>query len=182
MEKRGEGGGAAGPAGRPVGRPLSDYATRVLEPVIARRAGMTLDLVAAWPELAGPRHAGHTRPERIVWPRRAHEDDPFKPGVLVVACEGARAVWLQHEAGEVVARVNVFFGFAAIERLRIVQKPVARLDRPSPAEPPALDAEARRKLDAILAKVEPGPLRDRLARLGAGVIARERRKRTTPPG
>jgi len=165
-----------GPTGKPVGRPLADLASKLIEPVIARRAGMTIDLVAAWEELAGPRHAPYTRPERIVWPRRANEDDPFRPGSLVVACEGPRAIWLQHEAGEIVERVNVFFGFAAIERLRIVQKPVVRLERPPPAQEPVLDAAARRRLDAMLEGVADPALRARLARLGAGVIARERRK------
>lgn len=168
--------GAAGHAGKPVGRPLGDFAAKVLEPVIARRAGMTLDLIAGWEELAGPRHAAYTRPERIVWPRRAHEDDPFAPGTLIVACEGARAIWLQHEAGEIVERVNVFFGFQAICRLKIVQRPVARLDRPAPKEPPSLDAAGRKHLEEMLAGVGEGPLRERLMKLGAGIIARERRK------
>ena len=53
-----------------------------------------------------------------------HEDDPFEPAVLVIACEGVAALHLQHETGEIISRINAFFGFNAIGRIRIVQKPV----------------------------------------------------------
>ena len=157
-------------------RPLGDLASRVLEPVIARRAGMTIDLVAAWDDLVGERHASYSRPERIVWPRRAHEDDPFKPGTLIVACDGARAIWLQHEAGEIVERLNVFFGFPALARIRIVQKQVVHLEQRPPRQEPKLDPQGARQLERLLSGIEPGPLRDRLARLGAGVLFREKRR------
>jgi len=68
-------------------RSVSEIIGKVLEPVLARRTGMTLDLIKAWPEIVGEEFRETTRPEKINWPRRAHEDDPFKPAVLVVACE-----------------------------------------------------------------------------------------------
>ncbi|MCB1418612.1 MAG: DUF721 domain-containing protein, partial [Notoacmeibacter sp.] len=73
-----------------------------------------------------------SRPERIVWPRRASDDDPFEPATLVVACEGFAALALQHETNEVIARVNAFLGFAAIGRVKIVQKPVRAPEKPKP--------------------------------------------------
>ena len=165
----------SGPAGarRTAARPLADLTSRVLAPVIARRAGMTLDLVNAWEEIAGPRHAVYSRPEKIAWPRRASEDDPFQPGTLIVACEGGRAIWLQHESGELIERVNVFFGFPAIARLRIVQKPLVRIGAAKPAPLPELDAASRNRLEAMLSAVEDEGLRARLEKLGKGVIARQ---------
>lgn len=154
--------------------PVAELASRVLAPVVARRAGMNLDLLAAWPDIVGPPHGEYTRPEKIVWPRRASDDDPFEPGTLVVACDGARAVWFQHEADQCLERVNGFFGFAAIARIRIVQKPVrppSARRRPGPAN---LDAEAAGRLHAIVGGIEDEALRSRLERLGRGVFARNR--------
>ncbi|TGQ25262.1 DciA family protein, partial [Mesorhizobium sp. M4B.F.Ca.ET.214.01.1.1] len=106
------------PFGNPV--PVSDLATEILDPVLRKRAGISIGLVQSWEEIAGPRLAIHSRPEKIQWPRRLHEDDPFEPAVLVIACEGMAALHLQHETGEIINRVNAFLGFTAIGRIRIV--------------------------------------------------------------
>ena len=112
---------------------VSDLATEILDPVLRKRAGISIGLVQSWEEIAGPRLAEHSRPEKIQWPRRMREDDPFEPAVLVVACEGAAALHLQHETGEIIGRVNAFLGFSAIGRIRIVQKPLTRQAREAEA-------------------------------------------------
>ena len=165
----GEGRGKRGHA-----RPLAELASRVIEPVMARRAGMTLDLLAAWPEIVGAPHDDYTRPERIQWPRRATDDDPFEAGTLFVACDGARAVLFMHETEACVARVNAFFGFRAVARIRLVQKPVRRRAAPARREPPEPAPEARVRLDAIVSRIEDEGLRARLERLGRGVFAGRR--------
>lgn len=154
-------------------RPVAELTALVLEPVLARRAGMRIDLLAAWSDIVGPLHAQYTRPEKINWPRRIGDDDPFEPGNLVVACDGARAVLFQHELGEVLSRLNVFFGFSAIARIKIVQKPVARLREPRRRTEPQLDAAGTKKLAVILEGVADEKLRQSLARLGRGVLGRQ---------
>lgn len=149
---------------------VSDLASGILDPLMRKRAGISVDLVQSWEEIVGERLAGQTRPERIAWPRRAHEDDPFEPATLVVACEGAAALHLQHETGEVVARVNAFLGFAAIGRVRIVQKPLIRpAPRRAPRRRDLSDAE-RRHLSHLTGEIEDDGLRDALKRLGASVM------------
>lgn len=121
--------------GNPV--PVSDLATGILEPVLRKRAGISIGLVQSWEEIVGPRLAGTSRPEKIQWPRRMREDDPFEPAVLVVACQGVAALHLQHQADEIIGRVNAFLGFQAIGRIRIVQKPLTETRRRTaqPARP-----------------------------------------------
>lgn len=150
--------------------PLSDLTVDILDPVLRRRAGLSLGLVQSWEEIVGGRLAHLTRPERIAWPRRMGEDDPFEPATLVIACEGRAALHLQHEAGEVIARVNAFLGFAAIARIKIVQKPVAVVERKRP-RPRALSQGEAARLDDLVAGVEDDGLREALARLGRSVIA-----------
>lgn len=70
--------------------PLGDLTGGILDPVLRRRAGLSLGLVQSWDEIVGERLALLTRPERIAWPRRMNEDDPFQPATLVIACEAAR--------------------------------------------------------------------------------------------
>ncbi|TIT71802.1 MAG: DUF721 domain-containing protein, partial [Mesorhizobium sp.] len=131
-------------------------------------------LVQSWEEIAGPRLAGRSRPEKIQWPRRLHEDDPFEPAVLVIACEGMAALHLQHEAGEIINRVNSFLGFSAIGRIKIVQKPVlSGKARPKPAPRPLNDAE-KAKLSRTVGKIEDDGLRASLERLGATILGQKR--------
>ena len=149
--------------------PVSDLAVGILDPVLRRRAGITIGLVQSWDEIVGARLAAQTRPQKIAWPRRAQEDDPFEPGTLVVACEGMAALHLQHETGEVIARVNAFLGFSAIGRLKIVQKPVAAAPKRRPALR-GLSGEEAARLDRLVDGIEDDGLRAALARLGRSVI------------
>ena len=124
---------AAGPPRRTWARQVGELTAALVEPVLARKAGMSLGLLSAWPEIVGPRLAGATRPERLQWPPQRYEDEPFRPATLIVACEGAFVLRLQHESGELVQRLNAYFGYHAVGSLRIVQRAVTvRLPTGSP--------------------------------------------------
>jgi hypothetical protein len=157
------------PRGNPV--PVSDLATAILDPVLRKRAGISIGLVQAWEEIVGPRLAGRSRPEKIQWPHRPgfSGDEPFEPAVLVIACEGAAALSLQHETGEIIGRVNAYLGFPAIGRIRLVQKPVAQAEKPKPKIRPLTPAEKSR-VDHVTGGIEDDGLRESLARLGATLL------------
>ncbi len=164
-------------AGKPRFRnpvPVSDLAAGVIDPVLRKRAGISIELVQSWDEIVGPRLAGASRPEKIQWPRRLHEDDPFQPAVLVIACEGLAALHLQHETGEVIARVNGFLGFNAIGRIRIVQKPLTgeRARKKLTLRP--LLASEQEKLATTVEQIEDDGLRASLERLGATILGRRK--------
>ena len=61
------------PFGNPV--PVSDLATEILDPMLRKRAGISVALVQSWEEIVGPKLATSSRPEKINWPRRLHDDD-----------------------------------------------------------------------------------------------------------
>ena len=154
-------------------RKVSEIVGKVLEPVLSRRTGMTMDLLTAWRELVGEQYADFTRPQKINWPRRAHEEDPFKPGTLIVACDGARALFFQHDLANVCERVNVFFGFAAIEKIKIVQKPVQMAVSVRRHKPVELSAPSKIRLETILNRIEEPELRETLEKLGKGVFSKK---------
>lgn len=141
--------------------------------MLRKRTGMSVALVQSWEEIAGPRLAATSRPEKIQWSRQGGENDPHEPAVLVVACEGLAALHLQHETTEVIARVNAFLGFAAVGRIRIVQKPVRK---PLPDRPRlrALTGEEKQQIGRTVAGIEDDELRASLERLGASVKASRR--------
>ena len=159
-------------------RPLGEFAEHLLTPIAQRQAGMTLDLIAAWEQIAGPEHYERTRPERLKWPRGTA--DEFTPATLVVACEGSHALFFQHATGLVVERLNRFFGFPAVDRVQIVQKPVHREAPPRP-DPPQPSREAARAVDARVADVADPGLREALRKLGRGIAAETRSSEVQPP-
>ncbi len=104
-------------------RPLADMTSRLMDPMLQKRAGINLSLLQSWEDIVGSAIGASSRPLRILWPRRLHEDDPFSPATLIIACEGFAALQIQHETGEIISRVNGFLGFSAIGRIKIEQKP-----------------------------------------------------------
>jgi hypothetical protein len=155
---------------------ISDLATAILDPVMRKRAGISIGLVQSWEEIAGPRLAHQSRPEKIQWPRRTHEDDPFEPATLVIACEGAAALFLQHETGEIIGRVNAFLGFAAIGRIKIVQKPMATGPAKARPVPRSLSPAEKSKISGTVEKIEDDDLRASLERLGSTILGNRKPK------
>lgn len=151
---------------------LAELANGVIDPVLARRAGISTALLGSWPDIAGADFSDCTRPEKIAWPRRDDGDGRgggFQSGVLTIACEGARALFLTHAQGELIGRINGFFGFPAIRQIRIVQKPVSPVTRAN-RKPPPLKGAAAERLSHMVEGIEGDRLRAALERLGTAVL------------
>jgi hypothetical protein len=149
---------------------LADLVGAALAPAMSRHGFATSELIARWAEIAGPRFSGVTRPLRVTWPRRPEEapEGPPARGTLVVLCEGAHALDLQHEAPVLLERINVLYGWRAVERLAIRQGPVAarRAERPA-GDAPVAPAGMQERLRAVA----DDELRRALGRLGGHVAS-----------
>jgi hypothetical protein len=151
---------------------LSDLVPELLDPLLQKRAGLTTALIGAWPEIAGERIGKFSAPAKIGWSRANSSADPYAPATLFINADPAVALALQHETSTIIARVNVFFGYPAIDRVKISQKQmrvdVGQIKRPKPL---AADVNAA---TAKVAYVENDGLREALAALGANVLAAKR--------
>lgn len=150
---------------------VSDIASRILNPVLRKRAGMSVALVQSWEEIVGERLAAKSRPEKIQWRRRPDNDSPYEPATLVIACDGLAALHIQHETTEIIARANAFLGFGAIGKVRIVQKPVVPTGPVKPRPLRKLTDQETAKVDRTVSGIEDDQLKASLARLGASVRA-----------
>lgn len=154
--------------------PVSDLAGDLLDPIMRKRAGISIEVVQSWAEIVGDRLALTTRPLKINWQRRLSDDDPFEPATLVIACSGAAALRVQHETSEIISRVNSFLGFAAVGRVKIVQKQLTNFEREKPAAPRPLNNTERDRLEMLTRHIEDDGLKESLKRLGASVLARKK--------
>ena len=127
-------------------------------------------LQARWREIVGVELAKRTEPVKLTKPRGGG------PGALEIRVAGASAALIQHQAHEIVSRVNLFLGEGAVNKLRIVQGPLrnAASIEPKAARKRAapLDAAREAELARSLENAPDGPLKAALLRLGRGVMRR----------
>ena len=164
--------------GRAAGaaRPIGAYAARALDPSARARGFATTALLSEWPAIVGTELAEFTMPDRVVWPRRRDEAEEragkqgrrAEGAILVLRVEGPRAIEVQHRSGQILERVNTYFGYRAVAEMRILQAPVARKPSRAPARPAPADDDA---LPAS-ASIQDERLRKALARLGSAARAR----------
>lgn len=153
-------------------RPLAELIDDCIAPALAAQGFAASDVVVGWPEIVGERLAARSEPVKMEWPRRPKHvgpDEPSEPATLVVRCEGAFALEMQHLAPVIVERVNARYGWRCVGRIVLRQGPVRKLAdiRKLRELDPASLEEARGRV----AGVEDEGLREALARLGAGIIA-----------
>ncbi|MEO6380214.1 MAG: DciA family protein [Caulobacteraceae bacterium] len=148
----------------PAGRSLAKF----IKAMDAKYGEGTGGLAARWREIVGETLAKRTEPVKLVKPRGGGGS------VLELRVEGPAAALIQHQAPEILDRVNLMLGAGAVARLRIVQGLVrqgaaaaapAKKRRTGP-----LDAAAEAKLAQDLADAPDGPLKQSLLKLGRAVL------------
>ena len=147
------------PAGRSLNKTLKDLDER-----FGQGPGA---LQVRWKEVVGPDLARRTEPVKLTKSRGGG------PAALEIRVAGPAAALIQHQAPEIIARVNLFLGAGAVDKLRIVQGPLRGLvsaARALPRRTPPLDAAAEAELQTSLARAQDGPLKDALLKLGRGVL------------
>jgi hypothetical protein len=148
----------------PAGRALTKY-VKELDGRFGQGAGA---LSARWREIVGPEIARRTEPVKLVKGRNGG------PSSLEIRVAGPAAAIIQHQAHEVLARVNVFLGPDAVQRLRIVQGPLHRTEPPPKRRAAPLDAAKEAELARSLADAPDGRVKEQLIRLGRAVLRRSR--------
>ncbi len=132
---------SAKPAAKPYRRPRGGEARAVadLMPEIGRAAFRKFgfvqsSVVSRWDEIVGPRYAAVSAPEMIRFPIGKKAD-----GTLELVVHGAHATMMQHVVPEIIERVNRFFGYSAVAKIKMRQGTIAKQGAaPKPVSPPSL--------------------------------------------
>ena len=156
-------------------RPLAELIESCVGPAFAAQGFASTDILAAWPDIVGPRLARYCQPSKLEWPRRrrkdARGDEGARPesGTLVVRVEGVFALELQHLAPVVIERINAHYGWACVGRIVMKQGRVeAGRKRP---EARRVDPARRGEVALAVSTIGDEALRDALDRLGTAVVA-----------
>ena len=140
----------------------------------------TATLITDWARIAGAELAQYTMPDRLKWPRGAqgdgiYEDEGARRGAtLILRVDPARALDVEYRARQILDRINTYFGYRAVEAVRLVQAPLESRSRPlsphreganpdgrrgSASAPPLAapdETEGEDRLAAALARLEQG--------------------------
>lgn len=115
-------------------RPIAELMPEVGRTAFRRFGFIQSSVVTRWPEIVGPAHARICAPESIRFPPGEKRD-----GILQLVVVPAHAPLISHVIPEIMERVNRFFGYSAVARVKLRQgavKPPAAETRP--AAPPSL--------------------------------------------
>ncbi|MEM0899212.1 MAG: DciA family protein [Pseudomonadota bacterium] len=150
---------------------IGNLVSRGMNDLLHARTGMTGDLISQWRTIAGDELADHCAPIKLKWARRASHavgDAAEKPATLIVSASGVWALKVQHSTGEIIARVNAYFGYAAISRIAIEQRGPAKNKQIPIAKQRTSPRPSARVTDQV-SDIRDPELRETLARLGAAI-------------
>ena len=141
-------------------RPIGELMPEIGRTAFRKFGFIQSSVVTRWAEIVGERHARVCMPEAIRFPPGEKTD-----GILDLVVVPAHAPFISHVTPEIIERVNRFFGYKAVARVKLRQgevKPPAGV-RPATA-PPSLrpipvelgdslrdigDAELRQVLESL---------------------------------
>ena len=114
---------------------IADLMPQIGRTAFRRFGFVQSSVVSRWPEIVGPSHAKVCTPESIRFPPGEKAE-----GVLQLVVLPAHAPLIQHVIPEIIERVNRFFGYRAVSRVKLrqgaVQAPPAQEN--SRVAPPSL--------------------------------------------
>lgn len=154
-----------GGAARTVGQQIGGLTKRAF----GRRGFSTSEIVAEWPRVVGDNLAALSLPERITYPRNKRSGGTLH---LRIA-SGSIAVELQHLEPVLLERINGYFGYKAVERVRLMQAPLPDTPQKSKKETRPLDPDKVAEIARSLADVDDEDLRKSLEGLARAILARD---------
>lgn len=167
--------GKAAGAKRPEAlRALGETVFALASPVLGRHGFADSRVVSEWSSIVGESLASRTLPERLV-------RGPVSRGggtLYVRVASGTFALELQHLEPLLLERINTYFGYQAVTRLRMKHGP---MPEPEPRCPErALTTEDAIAVDGMVSEIDDPAVRQALRALGRSL--RTRPTRTDPAG
>lgn len=154
-------------------RALASDLPRVTKKAVGRRGFADGALLTDWPRIVGNDLAKASEPLRLTFPKRQERSS----GTLVLRVEPGLAITLQHLEPQLLERVNSFFGYRIVSRLKLLQGPVRPRSQVAEKIELPSDPDIERRVAERLRSVSDEDLRTALARLTESYERRRKLKK-----
>ncbi len=154
-----------GGAARQVGQQVGELTKRAF----GRRGFSSGELIAEWPRVIGDSLSKLSAPERITYPKGKRTGGTLH---LRVA-SGSIAVELQHLEPVLLERINGYFGYKSVDRVKLSQAPLASEQPEKTTTKQPLGPEKLSEIAAILTDVDDDELRTSLEGLARAIMQRD---------
>ena len=152
-----------------VPRPLARIVPKVAGEALGKRGMAFGTLITDWATIMGPELARSTLPQKLAFPPGQKEG-----ATLHLKVSGSAALDVQHAEPQLIERINAFFGYRAIARIRLIQGPIPGAPRRPKVQRP-MTPEEEAGIQHATSPIEDEDLRESLARLGRAVYAKNSR-------
>lgn len=99
-------------------QPISKLIPKLIKPIIQQKGGATAGLLSKWPDIIGQDLSLFTRPGKITYPKRV-----LGAGTLQIDVDPRVALEVSHMTPVLLDRINTYYGYPAIKKLKINSKP-----------------------------------------------------------
>lgn len=101
-------------------KPLKGCVESLVRPVFKAQGAAASKLAMEWSQIVGREMAAYTAPTKLTFAK-----DKNNEGTLTIACEGAHALTFQHMQPVIIERIASYFGYRAVARISIEQRPLS---------------------------------------------------------
>lgn len=156
---------------------LSSETMPLLRRLIGKKGMMAADILAFWEQIAGEELAAFTFPEKISFKTGERRDGTLQVAVI----NGAFALELQHRERFVLEKVNSFFCYKAVTKLKIRQSAglstaVRRQFNQPELKKTLVSSEEQNYIEQLSEGLSDNELHSSLVRLGKSVLSQNRNK------
>ncbi len=94
---------------------LRDIALPMLDPIVVKKTGLNINIFKNWEQIVGKDISKLCSPLKLIWANKANS------ATLLVSSHGADATIVMHSNLEIIDRLNSFFGYYAVSKIKITQ-------------------------------------------------------------
>lgn len=152
-------------------RSLSNFMPSITEQAVGKKGLLFGKLIKNWAHIVSPEKAKLAIPEKISFSSTARDKGTKTGATLFVATTSAYASVLDHERPIWIEKINLFFGYEAVENIKFVHNLKAE-NKPSRREKlkserhQQMSQEETEHLNALLANIEDENLKQALYSYG----------------
>ena len=140
--------------------------TKIVKPLISKRGFGNSEIINNWVNIVGNKLAQNIMPQKISYNCNSNLD-----GVLLLRVNSSSvALEIQYVEKQIINKINTYFGFRAIGRIKIIQGPIPSPERKLTSKIRSIAKTDKIELERKLNSIKDPDLRVALAALGTAII------------